>query len=223
MIDVVPAIIPESFSDIETAVARVAGLVDRVQIDITDGKFAPLRTWPYKRTPDRDFDALLHEDEGLPYWEKVNYELDMMVMEPEEKLEDWIHAGISSAVIHLESTERIEEAIEKARSFDIEVGLAVNPSTPNEALDQWMEKIDFVQFMGSDKIGFHGVELDEKVLGKISSLRKKYPESIIGIDIGVNEATAPLLVDAGANRLVSGSALFDSTDIKSAIDYFKNL
>jgi pentose-5-phosphate-3-epimerase len=57
-----------------------------------------------------------------------------------------------------------------------------------------MEKIDFVQFMGSDTLGRHGVDLDPRVLGKISALRKRYPKSIIGIDIGVNEETAPDLV-----------------------------
>jgi ribulose-phosphate 3-epimerase len=223
MIEVIPAIIPESLGDIEDGVARVTGLVTCVQIDIADGKFAPAPTWPYIRTPDADFDALLKEENGLPEWEQMSYEIDMMVREPEKKIDDFVRIGISTAIFHIESTDRLSEAIEKARYFDIKVGLALNPSTPNEMLDEWMDKIDFVQFMGNDKIGYHGVELDKSMLEKISIFRKKYPQSIIGIDIGVNEETAPELVAAGATRLVSGSAIFDSTDVESAIDFFKNL
>lgn len=223
MIEVIPAIIPENFGDIEDAVMRVTGLVSCVQIDISDGKFSPSATWPYKYAHDADFEALLSEEDGLPEWEQIDYEIDLMAREPEKKLDELVRLGVSSVILHIESTDKLAEAVEKARYFDMKIGLALNPSTPNDMLDEWVEKIDFVQFMGNDRIGYHGVSLDRNVLQKISAFRKKHPRSIIGIDIGVDEETAPDLVSAGVTRLVSGSAIFDSTDVAGTIDFFRNL
>jgi pentose-5-phosphate-3-epimerase len=67
--------------------------------------------------------------------------------------------------------------------------------------------------MGSDNIGHHGEELDPAVLDKIRDFKKKYPEMVAGVDIGVNHDTAGELVEAGATRLVSGSAIFYSENI----------
>ena len=77
--------------------------------------------------------------------------------------------------------------------------------------------------MGSQKIGYHGVELDKNVLDKIRDLRNRYKELIIGVDIGVNLETAPGLVRAGANKLVSGSTIFESSDIGGTIEALAHL
>ena len=77
--------------------------------------------------------------------------------------------------------------------------------------------------MGSDRVGYNGVELDQGVYEKISDFRKVYPAMPIQVDIGVNMETAPLLIKAGATALVSGSTLFGSENIGEAIEKFKNL
>ena len=77
--------------------------------------------------------------------------------------------------------------------------------------------------MGNDKIGYHGVELDEKVYEKIKILREKYSDLPIAVDIGVNETTAPLLIQAGATKLVIGSAIFNTDDIIGTVERFRNL
>ena len=71
--------------------------------------------------------------------------------------------------------------------------------------------------MGNDKIGYHGVELDKKVLQSIKDLRNRHRKLIISIDIGVNFDTSPLLVEAGVSKLVSGSAIYSSFDRGDAI------
>jgi ribulose-phosphate 3-epimerase len=77
--------------------------------------------------------------------------------------------------------------------------------------------------MGNDTLGHHGVELDEKVLERIKILREKYPDLPIAIDIGVDQETAPALVEAGVTKLVSGSAIFNTDDIIDTVERFRNL
>ena len=84
MAEVIPAIIPESFSDLEEKVSRVSSLVSWVQIDVCDGRFVPKRSWPYPKTRndandtqnhaeyDADFEAILKEERALPQWEKIS-------------------------------------------------------------------------------------------------------------------------------------------------------
>lgn len=230
MADVVPAIIPHSFLDIERDALRVKGLVDFVQIDIMDGIFTPKPTWPYVGD-EGEFDKLLSEDISMPYWKDLNYEVDLMVQEPIDAIDDWINIGAQRIIIHVESDGDIDEMIDKIRQrsgsegslIQTEIGLALVPSTPIEALEPYMEKINFIQCMGNDKIGFHGVELDEGVYDKIRRIREKYPNMDIAVDIGVNDETAPQLVEVGCTRLVSGSALFNAEDIKGQIKEFKEL
>ena len=96
--------------------------------------------------------------------------------------------------------------------------------TPDESLDVFLEKnsdgrrlADFVQFMGIDKIGYQGQKFDEKDFKKISNLRKKYPDVTISVDGGVNFDNYKDLVKAGANKLISGSAIYESENIAESI------
>ena len=77
--------------------------------------------------------------------------------------------------------------------------------------------------MGIEKIGFQGQDFDERVIGQIMGLRAKYPELKISIDGSVNKNTAPELVKAGVDRLVIGSALLRSFDIREDIKFYENL
>ncbi len=230
MIDVVPAIIASDFDDLTAQIGQVKNVVDFVQVDIMDGQFAPEKTWPYAGD-NGEYAGLVGESEGLPYWKEVNVELDMMVVRPADSLEDWVHAGVRRFIIHIESDVDYPKLVTDIRAmsggddsfFYTEVGLALVPSTPNEKLYPFLEEADFVQFMGNDRIGYHGVELDEAVYDKIKDVRARYPELPIAVDIGVDEETAPKLVVAGATRLVSGSAIFDADKPKETISYFQSL
>jgi len=218
MIQVVPAIIPESFDDLVEQTSLVKDFVDIVQVDIMDGKFAPTKSWPYNKKKDKHFEELVRGKGGFEFWQDLNFEVDMMIERPEEHAYDWICAGASALIIHIGSTNNIQSILDIAEEKHIGVGLALRPETPNEMLLEWLPHINFVQFMGNQKIGYHGVELDMKVLDKIKDLRSEHPELIIGVDIGVTLETAPLLVDAGANKLVSGSTIFKSDNIQRTIE-----
>jgi ribulose-phosphate 3-epimerase len=232
MIEIIPAVMPTSTTDLQTKLAQVAGHMSVAQIDVMDGKFVKNVSWPY--TEDEEyFEGILHEDAGLPYWDQFDFEVDLMIVRPEEVINDWITAGVRRIVIHQESTSNLEKILTDFRTrftkneqpdiFDCEIGVAQNIDTPVEQLFHYIEQIDFVQFMGIAVIGEQGNPFDERVLDKIKTLRERVPSIIISVDGGVSLDSAPALVAAGVNRLVVGSAIFKSEDIGATIKEFKHL
>ena len=206
-IEIIPAIMPESFNDLNEKYSLVKEYVTMVQIDVMDGKFVSSKNWPYTAGEIKKID--------------FNFEVDLMVLNPENVIDDWIKAGAKRIIIHIESSEKIEEVFLKIPS-GVEIGIAINTETENENIYPLIERINFVQFMGIEKIGFQGQSQDVRVLKKIADLRRKFSRVIISVDGGVNLESAPVLIQAGANRLVSGSAIFESNDIKRAIERLKN-
>jgi ribulose-phosphate 3-epimerase len=227
MAEIIPAIMPETIEELESAVALVRGTAKWVQVDVMDGKFVPERSWPFPNF-ETETAALLGEDKGLPFWQDVNYEFDLMIREPEKFAEKFVSIGGGRVIIHYESADKdkIWEAVRKVQGMITEVGLAIDTATPNEVLDEFLadeRPVDFVQFMGIAKIGYQGQPFDERVLGKIEALRAKYSDIIISVDGSVNFETAPLLVKAGANRLAAGSVIFKSGDAREAIYELEDL
>jgi len=243
MIDVIPAILPKNFSELEEAMDAVAGLVPLVQIDITDGRFVSNTSWPYSGVAsgraasyDENFAEILAEHADFPFLNELDFEVDLMVANPAEVWRDWVRAGAKRLIIHAESLPNAAELatflkiiraeVPADESFlHIDIGVALNPDTPNSVLEPLLvgsvanpALADFVQFMGIARIGFQGQLFDERVLGKISDLRARFPKVTMSVDGGVNVETAPRLVSAGANRLAIGSALFKEEDILLALN-----
>ena len=231
--EVIPAILPESFADLSDKVELISPYVDTIQIDVLDGRFVPgRRTWPYIGRGDEEFSLLEHEDVGLPQWDKVNYEADLMVLEPERHTEEWVKAGASRIIVHLESLGNPTSFIRWFRDtygnpreslVSVELLFAIGNDTPLDQLEPYIPEIDGVQLMGIARIGFQGEPFDERVLERISTLREAYPELIISIDGGVSRESAPLLAERGATRLVSGSFLFENPHPGAAVDFLANL
>ncbi len=210
MIKVVPAIIPQNKEQLEEEIKKVARFAKLIQVDISDGIFTPTRTWPYNGQDTEFFQQLKTQEIGWPKWEDVEIEVHLMVKNPETVVGDWINTAVSAIVAHVEATNDFQKIIDICREASVSVGLAIKPSTDISRLEPFISQIDFIQVMGSDDIGKHGVSLDEKAIEQIEKLRKLYPERIIAIDIGVTEETAETLVKAGANKLISGSEILNS-------------
>lgn len=221
---------PDSYSDLCTKAERIHGLVPLAQIDIMDGIFVPSKSWPYRTggtMKDKEFVLLAKQEESLPFFEELDYEIDLMIAEPERHIDEWLPLGASRLIFHIESIKDADafwgHDIFKEGVRDIggdkviEVGLAVNTDTPLEAIGSHIGKIDFVQCMGIAKIGYQSQPFDERVLEHINKLRVKYPNLVISVDGGVNMKTVHLLKAAGANRLVAGSAIFGAKDAVLAI------
>ena len=223
MTQVLPAIIPQSVEQMTEEIKKVSGFAKLVQIDISDGLFTPFKTWPYNgRDPDF-FNSLVAQEIGWPKWEELDIELHLMVKNPETVLEKWISTGISGVVVQIEATDKMQHIINVCKSADIKVGIAIKPMTDIALLSPFVSQIDFIQCMGSDMLGKHGVELDESVLEKIKTLRQLYPERIIAVDIGVNEETAGELVLAGVNKLITGSTLLEANNPEKIFRYLESL
>lgn len=223
MTTVVPAILPKSFEEIERKLARVQKLVDWVQIDFCDGLFVTSKTWPYT-----EGGIQLVRQTELPYWQDLNFEFDLMVKNPHEILEDICDLGAGRIVLHIECTsaENIGKAIREAEHLDIAVHIAFQNGTPLAQVEKILAEHPYVagvQCMGISTIGIQGADFDERVLENIKALRNKYPELTIAVDGGVSLETAPLLVAAGANTLVSGSAIFESGDVTGTIEMLRRL
>jgi ribulose-phosphate 3-epimerase len=210
MIQVVPAIIPYSKEQLDEEINKVAHFAKLVQIDVSDGVFTSERTWPYNGN-DADFwNRLKTEEEGWPKWEDIDFEVHLMVKDPEEVVLDWINTGATAIVAHIEATNNFQEVIDLCKEKLVAIGIALKPSTDIEMIREFVDQVDFIQVMGSDMLGKHGASLDEKAILQIKSLQKLYPERIIAIDIGVSEDTEGILVSAGADKLISGGAILNS-------------
>jgi ribulose-phosphate 3-epimerase len=216
-VQIIPAILPKDYSQLENQVEDVSQNTDCVQVDICDGQFVPNATWPYKKH-DNNFEQLLSEQKGLPHWEEIDFEFDLMVNKPEEIVEDWIIAGAKRIVLHTD----FEKAVE-ILSGRVELGLAIEIDSPLETILPYADKVQFIQCMGIGNVGFQGQHFDSKVIDKIKEIRKVLPEMIISVDGGVSLENAQDLISAGASRLVVGSAIFNSDNFIETLEKFKRV
>lgn len=222
MIEIIPAIMPKNYEDLAEKTGLFAGVVPLVQLDVMDGKFVPGRTWPYF-PGDVHFKAIVSEEEGMPEWDILDFEIDLMVDRPELHIEKWVMAGARRIIVHVEGITDFEKIRSLIPYELIEFGLAINTTTPLSAIKPFLDRVDFVQCMGIERIGFQGQPFDERVVEHIKFLRSMKPEMPISVDGAVNMKTAEQLVKAGATRLVAGSAILKSGDVSLAVLEMKNL
>ena len=103
---ITPAILPKSYDDLVRHLDRVSGIVKTVQVDVVDGVLAPNKTWPFVQDTDGQFLKILRQEEGLPYWDSIDYEIDLMVSDPVFVSDQWIAAGANRIVIHVKSLQK---------------------------------------------------------------------------------------------------------------------
>ncbi len=229
MTEVIPAVLVKSFEELREKISQVVSLAPMVQIDICDGKFVDNITWPMQGYNQESVESILNEENGLPYWDSLDFEFDLMVANAHTQFEFFTRLGAKRIIFHLEAEgdpvkfKEFLEGLDMYTKDNIQIGVAINTTTPIDDLKNIISYIDFVQCMGIEHIGVQGEKFDPRVLEQIKALRATYPELIISVDGSVNEDTAPLLVKAGANRLVVGSALMHSYDVRETIRELKNL
>lgn len=224
MAEVVPAVIIKNLFHAREMLDKVTGLVRKAQIDIVDGEYAETVTWPFASKDQGDeLFQMIRNEEKFPFSKEIDLELDMMVLHPIERIADFLDLGFKSFIIHIDSTDHVRECIDTVRSAGQTVGLGIRPSVDIDLLTPYLPDVQFVQFMGNDRIGHNGVELDPKVLDKIKAFHETHPSMRLQIDIGVNFETAKSLVDAGIQSLVSTSAIYNSPDIKKAIQELQSM
>ncbi len=218
--EIIPAILPKNFREIEEKIELITGLSPLVQIDICDGKFVPSITWPYWKQ-DENFESILREERGMPEWEQINYEFDLMIDNPTvDDARKWLSAGAERIVLHLESSKDLTPVLDVLKGL-VEIGIAIGQTANVEDLNKYVDKIQFVQIMGIRKAGFQGQKFEPNTVDKVREVKAAFPQLKVQVDGGVTLETAPLLQHAGVDRLVVGSALFHPENIVDAYEDFK--
>ncbi len=231
MAEIIPAILPKNYEDMKNKIALVRGISSIVQIDICDGVFTPSTTWPYSTggNDDYNFQNIINEKEGMPFWEDIDFELDLMVADAVENFDIYTKLGPKRIIFHIEAVGDLQDFKHFLEGMDmfvrdsIDIGIAINLTTPIEKIYSLVNNVDFVQVMGIEKIGFQGEDFNIKALEYIKNLKEKFTDLIISIDGGVNLKNALQIIEAGATRLTVGSALFNTTDIIDTIEQFKQI
>lgn len=229
---VVPAVLPSSRQDLEEKLALFAKIpsVSRVQIDVVDGKFAAPASWPYT-APLELRDASMRGD-LLPCVDRIAYEIDLMCLDAERASEAWVALGASRLTFHAESaidlTQFLSSVCERYGhgflSCDlISIGLAINIASDLSLIEPYLDRIDYVQFMGIAKIGKQGQLFDRRTLEKVRLFRKRHPDIPVQVDGGVSLEVARELVALGVSDLVVGSAILRAADPAAEVEKFESL
>jgi ribulose-phosphate 3-epimerase len=212
--EIIPAIIGETSGEVKEKIEKVKGLVNWVQIDVVDGKFAEPESWGTKIGDNLH----LWEGENLP-----KIEIHLMVENPQLLLDDWVSTSVDRVLIHAESKDDIKKLVEGVKKIGTQVGVALKLETDVSVIEPYAKELDVVQLLSIATIGKYGASFDEAVYEKIKNLRARYPDVTIEIDGGVGLDNAKQLIEAGAENLVIGSAIFKSGNIPDAIEQFKSL
>lgn len=148
------------------------------------------------------------------------FDVHLMIEQPELYLRDFRAAGADLITVHAETCPHLHRVIQMIKETGAKAGVALNPHTPLDVLKYMLEELDLVLIMSVNP-GFGGQVFIPNVLPKINLLREwakdRNPELLIQVDGGINRDTAPLVVEAGANVLVAGSAVFNHPNPAQAV------
>ncbi len=208
MVEIIPAILAKDEKEFRRKADSVAGLADTIQIDVMDGKFVKNVTFA---DPERISRMALPMD----------CEVHLMVEDPEAQLDAWSLAGCLRAIIHAESVKDLAATLKSVKLFGMEPGIAINPETPVSSIADAIPYARVVQVMGVHP-GFMGQAFQPVAIEKVRELKKNWPDLAIEVDGGVAVGIARKLAEAGADRLVSGSAVFNSGSPAKAIEALRN-
>jgi len=208
LIPVVPALIPASEADLKESLKKIAWSSE-VQIDVVDGKAVPFVSWPYE--PQGEPISIKGDIAGF------TVEVDLMTENPLPAAKKWLEAGVDMLVFHLENISLADFSF-FTKETKVSVGISALNDTSFSELCEYVQEADYVQLMGIAEIGTQGQPFDERVLERIKKIKELFPQKPISIDGSVNEETIKRLVEAGASRLIVGSAITKKPDTFSAYE-----
>ncbi len=223
-IAIVPAVLAENAETFVKTMSRLKDVASLVQIDVCDGVFVRNTTFPYGGAGDTVlWERITHEDTGLPFWDVLDFEVDLMVKEPWRVAEEWVRAGASRIVFHADTIQAAPHDVFSLYGSLVEIGVAIPAQANIETYRDVLTKAAYIQVMGIARIGFQGEPFDVRALDTIRALKRFFPEKLIQVDGGVTLASVPRLVAAGATRLVTGSFILSSLDPRGAVEQLKTV
>lgn len=213
MVKIAPSILSADFSKLGEEIKDVErGGADYIHVDVMDGHFVPNITI-----------GPLIVDAIRPVT-KLPLDVHLMIEDPDSYIEAFANAGADYITVHAEVCRHLHRTVHFIKSFGVKAGVVLNPATPVNMIEHVIEDIDMVLLMSVNP-GFGGQKFIPSVLPKIAAVKKLADAKGLNIEIevdgGVNEETAQLCIEAGANVLVAGSAIYNQKDRAAAIAALK--
>lgn len=213
MVKIAPSILSADFSKLGEEIKDVErGGADYIHVDVMDGHFVPNIT----------IGPLIVE--AIRPVTKLPLDVHLMIENPDQYIEAFAKAGADYITVHVEACRHLHRTIHFIKSLGVKAGVVLNPATPVQMIEDIIEDVDMVLLMTVNP-GFGGQKFISSVLQKIAAVKKMADDKELNIEIevdgGINEVTAKLCVEAGANVLVAGSAVYNQKDRAKAIAAIK--
>ena len=216
-IQISPSILSADFSQLGNEIKRLEeGGADMIHVDVMDGHFVP------NLTIGPPVIKALRNHTKLPF------DVHLMIKPVHKYIKSYAEAGANIITIHPEATESLKDSIKHIKELGKKVGVSLNPDTKTEIVKKFLSEIDLILIM-SVHPGFGGQKFIPEVLSKIEELKDiKLKENLkfdIEVDGGIDFNNSKLVIEAGANILVSGTTIFKNNngDIKKNIETLKSI
>jgi ribulose-phosphate 3-epimerase len=215
MVKIAPSILSADFSKLgeEIKAVEMAG-ADYIHVDVMDGHFVPNIT----------LGPLVVQ--AIRPITKLPLDVHLMIEKPESYIEAFANAGADIITVHVEASTHLHRTIQMIKKKGVKAGVVLNPATPVDTIKHIIHDIDLVLLMTVNP-GFGGQSFIENVIPKIKEVSELVHAHKLNVEIevdgGVNAETAPLCIEAGANVLVAGSAIYGKKDLKDAISSIRGV
>ena len=209
MIKIAPSILSADFANLERDIRRIDA-ADYVHVDVMDGMFVP------------NISIGIPVVKAIRPTTKLPLDVHLMITQPVRYVEQFCGAGADLVTVHVEADteENIHAAIDKIHDKGKRAGVVLKPKTPAEAALPFLEKVELILVMTVEP-GFGGQKFMEDMMPKVAALRRlideRNPSCELEVDGGVAPDTCQTCIDAGANVLVAGSAVYKAEDIPARI------
>ena len=209
MIQIAPSMLSADFLHLEKDVRMVNEHADIFHLDIMDGVFVPNLSYGFPVV------------EAIAKIAEKPLDVHLMIVKPENYVERFADAGAGLISFHLNATENPGDVLKMIRAKNVKAGLAINPDIPVEDLFPYLKDVDFILLM-SVFAGFGGQKFIETTYDRIRVLKAEMNRQGVNVPIevdgGVSASNAAALVEAGAEMLVAGSAVFKAEDPAAVIN-----
>jgi len=210
-----PSILSSNFSKLDSEIKKIEkGGADLVHLDVMDGIFVPNITFGAPIVKE------IRKTTSLPF------DVHLMVDRPERFIEDFVKAGANIITVHEEASIHLHRTIQEIKGFGVKAGVAINPSTPLNAIEYILDDVDMILIMTVNP-GFGGQAFIPSMEKKIKELRKIINDRELDVEIevdgGIKLENAKEIIDFGVDILVVGSAIFNEEDIIENTKAFKAL